>query len=218
MTILFDLDGTLIDSTDAILEGFVASYENFGRTPPDEEDIKPLIGYPLDVMFQKLGITKDVWSYVEAYKKHYRIISRSHTTLLPLAKEAIKEARDLIKKSFGEPYLPKKAKTYTTKSKSAQEAHEAIRPTLLDFTPQIAKDYLKADELKLYTLIYNRFIASQMNDAQFESQSIIFESKSSKFKASGRRLVFDGFYKVLGSSDKDKLLPELKSNEPATLS
>jgi phosphoglycolate phosphatase len=92
MTILFDLDGTLIDSTDAILEGFVASYENFGRTPPDEEDIKPLIGYPLDVMFQKLGITKDVWSYVEAYKKHYRIISRSHTTLLPLAKEAIKEA------------------------------------------------------------------------------------------------------------------------------
>jgi DNA topoisomerase-1 len=163
-------------------------------------------------------IAQNLYEGVNTHKGTTGIITYMRTDSLNVSKEAIKEARDLIKKSFGEPYLPKKAKTYTTKSKSAQEAHEAIRPTLLDFTPQIAKDYLKADELKLYTLIYNRFIASQMNDAQFESQSIIFESKSSKFKASGRRLVFDGFYKVLGSSDKDKLLPELKSNEPATLS
>ena len=92
MTILFDLDGTLIDSTDAILESFKVAYETLGDIPPAQVDIKSLIGYPLDVMFEDLGIKNDKWLYVEAYKKHYRIISRSQTTLLPLAREAIEEA------------------------------------------------------------------------------------------------------------------------------
>jgi len=92
MTILFDLDGTLIDSTDAILEGFEVAYETFGETSPDSEDIKSLIGYPLDIMFERLGIRGDKWDYVDAYKKHYRIISRAKTSLLPLAREAIEEA------------------------------------------------------------------------------------------------------------------------------
>lgn len=93
MTILFDLDGTLIDSTDAILEGFKVAYKSFGETPPSDESIKSLIGYPLDVMFEKLGFCgQNVWDYVDAYKKHYRLISKSGTSLLPFAKEAIDEA------------------------------------------------------------------------------------------------------------------------------
>lgn len=92
MTILFDLDGTLIDSTDAILEGFEVAYETFGQSAPDSDDIKSLIGYPLDIMFERLGVRGDKWEYVDAYKKHYRIISRAKTTLLPLAREAIEEA------------------------------------------------------------------------------------------------------------------------------
>ena len=97
MTILFDLDGTLIDSTDAILEGFEVAYETFGETTPDYDDIKSLIGYPLDIMFEKLGIRGETYSYVDAYKKHYRIISKAKTTLLPLAREAIEDASRFAK-------------------------------------------------------------------------------------------------------------------------
>ena len=92
-TILFDLDGTLIDSTDAIIESFGVAYETFGRIAPEDEQIKKLIGHPLDVMFMMLGIdTLEANDYVMAYKEHYRLISRKKTTLLPLAFEALKHA------------------------------------------------------------------------------------------------------------------------------
>jgi phosphoglycolate phosphatase len=93
MIILFDLDGTLIDSTPAILESFHEAYKAFNTPVPSDEEIKKLIGLPLDIMFEKLGIPSDEkWDYVNAYKKHYRPISKQKTTLLPFAKEAIIEA------------------------------------------------------------------------------------------------------------------------------
>ena len=146
------------------------------------------------------------------------VITYMRTDSLNIAQEAIGAARERIQSAYGEKYLPPKPKYYKSKSKAAQEAHEAIRPTILSFTPQVARQYLKPDELKLYTLIYNRFLASQMTDAIFESQAILFESKSGTFRATGRKLVFDGFYRVLGSSDKDKLLPELKVGQQVELS
>lgn len=146
------------------------------------------------------------------------VITYMRTDSLNIAKEALVAAREQILEQYGKDYLPKEPKYYATKSKGAQEAHEAIRPTLLDFTPARAKEYLKGDELKLYTLIYNRFLASQMNSARFESQTIIFKSESGEFKASGRKLLFDGFYAAYGDSDKDKLLPELKVNQKVELS
>lgn len=92
-TILFDLDGTLIDSTDAILESFSVAYETFGKQAPEDEMIKKLIGHPLDLMFTMLGIDPlEANDYVLAYKEHYRLISRKKTTLLPLAHEAVKQA------------------------------------------------------------------------------------------------------------------------------
>jgi DNA topoisomerase-1 len=163
-------------------------------------------------------VAQTLYEGVKTDKGVTGVITYMRTDSLNVAAEAIEGAREHILSSYGDKYLPKDAKYYKSKSKGAQEAHEAIRPTILSFTPQIAKSFLKPDELKLYTLIYNRFIASQMTDALFESQSIIFESKSSKFKASGRKLVFDGFYRVLGSSDKDKLLPELEKGKEVELS
>ena len=146
------------------------------------------------------------------------VITYMRTDSLNMAAEAVEAARTLILDRYGKAYLPSEAKSYAKKSKGAQEAHEAIRPTMLDFTPQIAEKYLKADELKLYTLIYNRLLACQMNDALFEQQSILFKSESSEFKANGRKLIFDGFYRVVGAEDKDKLLPTLKEGEKAELS
>ena len=145
------------------------------------------------------------------------VITYMRTDSLYITPEANEAAREMIKTNFGDKYLPKKAKIYRTKSKQAQEAHEAIRPVRVDFTPQIAHKYLKADELKLYTLIYNRFLASQMNDAILETQNLFLESKSSVFKANGKRVIFDGFYRVLGSGDKDALLPKLNTGEAIEL-
>jgi phosphoglycolate phosphatase len=91
--ILFDLDGTLIDSTEAILESFAKAYEKCGGAKPENEHIKALVGLPLDVMFVKLGINKeDAMRYVAAYKAHYRTIHTQKTVLLPQAKEAIEIA------------------------------------------------------------------------------------------------------------------------------
>jgi phosphoglycolate phosphatase len=97
-TILFDLDGTLIDSTEAILEGFNVSFKAFDRTPPKDKEVKKLIGLPLDVMFSKLGIKKEkVRDFVNTYKQHYRKISKQKTVLLPGAKEAVIEASKFAK-------------------------------------------------------------------------------------------------------------------------
>ena len=137
-------------------------------------------------------------------------ITYMRTDSLNLSKAAVLKARDLIKKDFGDKYLPKKANIYTTKTKGAQEAHEAIRPTDLSFTPQMANQTLPKDEARLYELIYNRFLASQMTPSLSEIQNVFVVGKKTEFKISGRKVLFDGFYKVYGASDKDKILPNLK--------
>ncbi|MEJ2468119.1 MAG: type I DNA topoisomerase, partial [Campylobacterales bacterium] len=141
------------------------------------------------------------------------VITYMRTDSLNMAKEAVAAARDTIANTYGEKYLPSKPKAYGKKAKGAQEAHEAIRPTMLDFTPEVAAKFLKPDELKLYRLIYGRFLACQMTDAVFEQQSITFKSESAEYKATGRKLIFDGFYRVLGTDDKDKLLPALEQGQ-----
>ena len=93
MIILFDLDGTLIDSTEAILESFTVAYKTFEAEVPADTLIKAEIGHPLDAMFQTLGVEEGkVWDYVHAYKMHYRKISCEKTVLLPEAREAVELA------------------------------------------------------------------------------------------------------------------------------
>jgi len=145
------------------------------------------------------------------------VITYMRTDSLNMASEAVNGVREIIEKKFGKKYLPDEPKLYGKKAKGAQEAHEAIRPTMLDFTPEIAQSFLKPDEIKLYRLIYERFMACQMNDALFEQNNIIFTGKNNEFRASGRKLIFDGFYAVLGNEDKDKLLPTLKEGEKAEI-
>jgi len=96
--ILFDLDGTLIDSTEAILESFHYAFDSFNIKRPDDKLIIAEIGYPLDLMFQSLGIKQDiVWEFVDKYKEHYRLISRDKTFLLPNAKKAVVEASKIAR-------------------------------------------------------------------------------------------------------------------------
>jgi len=98
MIILFDLDGTLIDSTDAILHCFHNSFKVAGLEKREDEDIKSLIGYPLDIMYEKLKVSEDkIWDMVALYKSCYRKISKEMTELLPNAKEAIEEASKIAR-------------------------------------------------------------------------------------------------------------------------
>lgn len=162
-------------------------------------------------------LAQTLYEGVKTHQGVQGVITYMRTDSLNVSKEAIEAAREQIVTLYGKAYLPEKPRFYANKSKGAQEAHEAIRPTILEFTPAIASEYLKPDELKLYALIYNRFIASQMNNARFESQTLLFESQSGKFKASGRKLLFDGFYRAYGDNDKDKLLPDLSLGQSVAL-
>ena len=91
--ILFNLDGTLIDSTEAILESFAVAFKTFGQAVPEDKQIEAEIGHPLDLMFPTLGVAQEeVDAYVQAYKRHYREISCAKTVLLPQAREAVELA------------------------------------------------------------------------------------------------------------------------------
>jgi len=162
-------------------------------------------------------VAQKLYEGVKTDKGSMGVITYMRTDSMNLAKEAVEGAREYIKATYGDKYLPSKAKSYVTKSKGAQEAHEAIRPTMVEFDSKMAADYLSVDELKLYRLIYNRFLACQMTEAELESQSILFKGDKCTFKASGRKLLFDGFYKVTGHGDKDKLLPDLEKGQDVSL-
>ncbi len=164
-----------------------------------------------------MSISQKLYEGVATPQGVMGVITYMRTDSLNIAKEALEEARNKILKDYGKDYLPPKAKVYSSKNKNAQEAHEAIRPTSIILEPNALKDYLKPEELKLYTLIYKRFLASQMQDALFESQSVVVACEKGEFKANGRKLLFDGYYKILGNDDKDKLLPNLKENDPIKL-
>ncbi len=164
-----------------------------------------------------MSIAQKLYEGVTTSQGVMGVITYMRTDSLNIAKEALEEARNKILKDYGKDYLPPKAKVYSSKNKNAQEAHEAIRPTSIILEPNALKDYLKPEELKLYTLIYKRFLASQMQDALFESQSVVVACEKGEFKANGRKLLFDGYYKILGNDDKDKLLPNLKENDPIKL-
>jgi DNA topoisomerase-1 len=152
-------------------------------------------------------------------------ITYMRTDSTNLSTESIDMARSFIGNEFGDRYLPEKPNFYASSNKSAQEAHEAIRPTDVALTPHEAHAKLSTDEYKLYQLIWNRFVACQMPPAEFDQTTVLIEAKAQAadavFKATGRKLVFDGFMKVAGVTSEDQLLPELaegKAVHPIELS
>ncbi|PAF50216.1 DNA topoisomerase I [Helicobacter sp. 13S00401-1] len=160
-----------------------------------------------------MSIAQRLYEGVQTNRGLEGVITYMRTDSLNITKEAVSALRGYIKEKYGDKYLVSSPRSFVSKAKGAQEAHEAIRPTNIDFTPGIAKDYLKEEELKLYTLIFNRFVATQMSSAVFDTLSVLASSESATFKTTGRSLIFEGFYKVMGNEDKDKLLPSYKEGE-----
>jgi DNA topoisomerase-1 len=145
-------------------------------------------------------------------------ITYMRTDSTHLSGDALTMVRSYIGKEFGDKYLPEKPNFYASSNKDAQEAHEAIRPTDVNLNPRDAMAKLGADESKLYQLIWNRFVACQMPPAEFDqtTTTIVAPTKGGDavFRASGRKLVFDGFMKVAGISSDDQLLPALTEGGP----
>ena len=148
---------------------------------------------------------------------HVGLITYMRTDSTRISKEMQAMAKDFILRNYGEDYYPSKPNVYGSKG-SAQDAHEAIRPTSLELTPKMVEPFLSRDELKLYTLIWNRFMASQMAPQQNESTTIELNVKDDyTFKATGSRVIFPGFSAVYEDAKKEDVpqLPALKKNDIA---
>ena len=140
------------------------------------------------------------------------LITYMRTDAPSLSKESIKDARSYINENIGEKYLTNAPKIYSS-TENAQEAHEAVRPTNAYLKPQDVM-HLSDEESKLYTLIWERFIASQMPDAEYLSTSAKVFVEENVFVARGREIVFDGFTKILKSSSKEEdILPNLQEGD-----
>ncbi len=140
------------------------------------------------------------------------LITYMRTDAPSLSKESIKDARSYINENIGEKYLTNAPKIYSS-TENAQEAHEAVRPTNAYLKPQDVM-HLSDEESKLYTLIWERFIASQMPDAEYLSTSAKVFVEENIFIARGREIVFDGFTKILKSSSKEEdILPNLQEGD-----
>jgi DNA topoisomerase-1 len=151
------------------------------------------------------------------------LITYMRTDSVRLAPEALQEARNFILESFGDSYLPEAPKTYSTK-KTAQDAHEAIRPTNLRHTPEKIKKYLTREQYLLYELIWKRFIASQMNPAIYDTVTADIETDQNiVLRASGSTMKFKGFlilYEEKEDEEKENeesILPPLEPNLPLHL-
>jgi DNA topoisomerase-1 len=158
------------------------------------------------------------------------LITYMRTDSVRLSDNAVKEARDYILENFGKEYLPSKPRYFKTKS-AAQDAHEAIRPSYAKRNPHSLKDWLSADQYKLYKLIWDRFMACQMEPAVFDTISVEIEGTPKtidsktviNFRASGSKLVFKGFMAlyVEGKDDEEdelsQILPNIEKDESLVL-
>lgn len=148
------------------------------------------------------------------------LITYMRTDSLRISDEAKTAAADLIKELYGADYLPEKPRTFRTKN-NAQDAHEAIRPTTVSLTPESVKSSLSSDQYKLYKLIWERFMASQMQNAVLDTVSVGISAAGCTFRASGYSVRFDGFTRLYeesheGDTEQSGALPKIEKGETLT--
>ena len=153
------------------------------------------------------------------------LITYMRTDSVQMAREAVAEIREYVGNKLGEDFLPSSPRHYRTKTRNAQEAHEAIRPTSIARTPQSLKDRLDSDQHRLYGIVWRRAVASQMSDAVYDRVSAEFTpgagaahagtTPAGRFRATGNTLAHPGFLKILARSAdaRDKALPPLEKGE-----
>ncbi|AXI26950.1 DNA topoisomerase I [Gemella sp. ND 6198] len=144
------------------------------------------------------------------------LITYMRTDSTRVSDEAVASANNFILTNYGKEYILATAKSKKA-SKNVQDAHEGIRPTNIDYTPDIIKDYLSKDQYKLYKLIWERFIASRMSAAVYEMNVTTFENNKVVYKGTHSNLIFNGFLAVLKEKEKVKVAPKFEVGENAKI-
>ncbi|MGI6151967.1 MAG: type I DNA topoisomerase [Christensenellales bacterium] len=169
-------------------------------------------------------IAQQLYEGVEVKGVSTGLVTYIRTDSVRVSAEAQEAARALLKARFGEPYVPEKPNVFKGR-KNAQDAHEAIRPTYPEMTPDAIKQYLTPEQFKLYRLIYNRFLASQMTPARIETVSVLIHAQKQGeqdffgFKATGSRVLFDGYTAIYtegqdnGEEQKESRLPAIAEGD-----
>ena len=162
---------------------------------------------------QRLGFSAKQTMMFAQHLYENGLITYMRTDSLNLSEEALLNVNSFILKNFGDKYSLPSPRKFKTKSKGAQEAHEAIRPTDVEKTPESLKNSLDEKEWKLYELIWNRMVASQLPEAEFENTKVDISAGNYLLRTNGITLSFDGFLKVYPSKIAENILPSLKENE-----
>ncbi|MFV2030219.1 type I DNA topoisomerase [Neisseria sp. S1] len=177
---------------------------------------------------RKLGMTTDrtmrtaqqLYEGIDVGQGAIGLITYMRTDSVTLSDEALTEIRHYIENKIGKDYLPSSAKQYKTKSKNAQEAHEAIRPTSVYRTPESVKPFLSADQFKLYQMIWQRTVACQMAPAKFDQTTVDIAVGEGVFRVTGQVQTFAGFLSVYeegtdegNEGEDEKKLPEMKEGD-----
>ncbi|MBB5183921.1 type I DNA topoisomerase [Catenisphaera adipataccumulans] len=159
-----------------------------------------------------MSVAQRLYEGIDLGGRQEGLISYMRTDSTRLSDLFVNDAMDYIDKTYGKEYH---GKVHQKNSANAQDAHEAIRPTNINYTPESIRQYLKPEEYRLYSLIYARTLASLMKEAVFDATSVTMEHDGCQFKATGQTMTFDGYTKVYGKYEKskDELLPELKKGD-----
>lgn len=155
-------------------------------------------------------VAQKLYEGIEIDGEPVGLITYMRTDSTRLSNLFVNDVQDYIKKYFGEKYL---GKYIFKQEEGTQDAHEAIRPTSVERTPDSIKDFLSKDEFKLYERIYQRAVSSLMSEATFEQTKVTLDANSHLYGLDGLIRIFDGYQKIYDDSSKDKLLPEIKENE-----
>ena len=162
-----------------------------------------------------MSIAQKLYEGIDLGSETVGLISYMRTDSIRLSDEFVKSAFGYIKATYGEEYIG--TVKHTRKKENVQDAHEAIRPTSVNRTPESVKQYLTNDEYKLYRMIYYRALASLMKDAKTENTTVILDNENYQFKATGQTIVFDGYLHIYQDYEdtKETVLPEFdQKNEP----
>jgi len=168
---------------------------------------------------QTMRVAQQLYEGVELHGQSEGLITYMRTDSTRVAERALAAVRELVRQQFGEQYLPPRPNTYKNPA-GAQAAHEAIRPTDVRRTPESLKGELDKRQWQLYELIWRRFVASQMRPAVYEVTTVEAEAGPGVFLARGRRMLFDGFIRVLPPEkgpEAEQSLPELREGEELEL-
>ena len=148
------------------------------------------------------------------------LITYMRTDSTRISDDAQAAAKEFVTTNFGEKYYPKTPNIYHKGGKNVQDAHEAIRPSYIDKTPESIKQYLTSEQYRLYKLIWSRFVASQMENAKVKNTSVDIEAGDYLFKTGTSKIIFDGFLKVYNDSEDEtpqSKIPNLEQNDKITL-